>query len=94
MHKLVKTKKLKINGLINKPRWKNIKCSCIKNDIEHSYPLEDCKHCKFQECEDSIPRNCFKINEYDNKGKKTVREVQEITIVRGKTNEDIIGWTF
>ena len=94
MLKLVKTKKLKINGLVNTPRWKNISCCCVKGDIENSYPISDCKHCKFQECEDSLPKENFTVNEYNNKGKKTVREVQEITIVRGKRFEDIQGWTW
>ena len=92
---------LKINGLIDKPRWYAIKCCCstLEDDDEHKYPLSDCKHCKFQECEDSIPRETFEINDdvYDKDGeitKKQTKTVTEINIVRGKRFEDIIGWTF
>ena len=59
-----------------------------------------CKHCKFQECEDSMPRESFKVNqgEVDKDGNPTekiiVKEVKEINIVRGQKFNDIIGWTF
>lgn len=79
--------KLKINGLIDKPRWYNIKCKCStkKDDVENQYPISECKHCKFQECEDSMPKESFIID------KQTIKE---ITIVRGQTHQDIIGWSF
>jgi len=93
--------KLIINGLIKRPRWYSIKCVCstIENDDEHKYPLTDCEHCKFQECEDSMPRETFTINDdiKDKKGeviKKQTKTVKEITIVRGKRFEDIIGWVY
>ena len=39
--------KLKINGLIQKPRWYNINCSC-GNKVMDKYPIKDCLHCKFE----------------------------------------------
>jgi len=96
--------KLIINGLMNDEeiRWKKIKCCCskIEGDVEHQHPIMLCKHCKFQQCEDSMPRESFKVNqnEIDKDGKPTkkviVKEVKQINIVRGETYQDIIGWTF
>ena len=100
--------KLKINGLMNDEeiRWKKIKCCCskIEGDVEHQHPIGECKHCKFQECEDSMPRDNFIVQEPDTEKDEngdTVtletthdKEVKEITIVRGEKHQDIIGWTF
>ena len=91
---------MKINGLIEKPRWYDIPCKCDHSSIETEYPIAKCLHCKFQECEDSMPREDFIINEQDmdqngepleTTHKKTI---SEITIVRGSKYQDIIGWTF
>lgn len=84
--------KLKINGLIDKPLWKNMKCVCskTKDDIENKFPIIDCKTCKFQAQENSMPKESF-ISQ-DSKGKDV--EIKTITIVRGNRYEDIIGWTF
>ena len=95
--------KLIINGIMKDEeiRWKKIKCCCskIEGDVEHQFPIGECKHCKFQQCEDSMPRESFTVNDdqYDKDGKlakKQTREVKEITIVRGEIYHDIIGWTF
>ena len=102
--------KLKINGLMNDEeiRWKKIKCCCskVEGDVEHQFPIGDCKHCKFQCCEDSMIEflnknkgQSFKVNndKIDKDGKiikKQTREVTEINIVRGEKYQDIIGWSF
>jgi hypothetical protein len=95
--------KLKINGLMNDSeiRWKKIKCCCskVEGDVEHQHPIGECKHCKFQQCEDSMPRETFTVNDdiRDEKGnvtKKQNKTITEIKIVRGKKYHDIIGWTF
>ena len=94
---------LKINGLMNDEeiRWKKIKCCCskIEGDVEHQHPISECKHCKFQECEDSMPRNTFVVNDdiIDEKGIVTTKQdktITEINIIRGEKFQDIIGWTF
>jgi len=91
---------MKINGLIEHPRWYDIPCKCNHNSVETEYPIANCLHCKFKECEDSMPREDFKINEpdIDENGNllETTHEkiISEITIVRGKKYQDIIGWTF
>tara|TARA_B110001454_G_C12604132_1_gene385809 strand:+ start:503 stop:784 length:282 start_codon:yes stop_codon:yes gene_type:complete len=87
MLKLKKEKKqeFKIIGLIDKPLWKSIPCICHATVITMQYPLTDCMHCKFQECEDSIPKQKFKSNGKD---------VNEIKIVRGQRYQDVIGWTW
>ena len=93
--------KLKINGLIQTPKWKQIKCKCDKTNIELSFPLIKCSHCKCEAQENSMPRNSFKINEtqIDKNGKDTgkliIREVKEITIKRSNDGyESILGWSF
>ena len=93
---------LEIVGLMDndKIRWKKIPCKCDHSDPEKEYPIADCKHCRFQECEDSMPRKCYTINEPnidketgERKDDKIVkREITKITIVRGKKYDDIIGW--
>ena len=101
---------MKINGLIDKPRWYDVKCCCsvVEGDAEHQHPIGECRHCKFQQCEDSMPRADFTIKEPDvdvdgvpvknADGKETGavhdKIVSEITIVRGEKYQDIIGWTF
>ena len=87
-------------------RWKKIKCCCshIEGDVEHQHPIGICSHCKFQECEDSMPRDNFIVKENDTKKDEKGnivtletthdKEVKEITIVRGEKFQDIIGWTF
>ena len=89
---------MKINGLKKKALWENINCCCIKGDIEHTYPLSECKHCKFTECWQSVPKKDFKVNDdiIDKNGKITKKQtkiIKEITLVRGSF-EDVIGWTF
>lgn len=98
----VKEEKLKINGLIDNPKWKKIPCICSQNPnlIQEIYPIKDCLNCKFQQCEDSIPKKCWDMNEAlrnkDGKltGEFVTRRITEITIVRGSKYDDILGWTF
>jgi hypothetical protein len=90
---------MKINGLKKKALWENIKCCCIKGDIEHTYPLSKCDHCKFTECWKSVPQKDFTVNDdiVDIKTgkiiKKQTKTVKEITLVRGSF-EDVVGWTW
>ena len=100
--------KLKINGLMNDEeiRWKKIKCCCskIEGDVEHQHPIAECKHCKFQQCEDSMPRDTFVIQEHDTKedvdGNTIILEtthdieITELRIIRGEKFQDIMGWSF
>ncbi len=87
---------MKINGLKKKALWENIKCCCIKGDIQHTYPLSKCDHCKFDECWQSVPKKDFTIIEpiMDKDGKIKKHQtitVKEITLVRGSF-EDVVGW--
>ena len=89
---------MKINGLKKVALWESIHCKCHQSDISLKYPLIDCKHCKFQQCWDSVPQKDFKVNDdiIDKNGKvtkKQTRTVSEITLVRGSL-EDVIGWNF
>ena len=94
--------KIKINGLMKDKDilWKKLKCKCDKSDIEKTFPLGDCKHCKCQAQEDSMPRESFKVNEteYDKHNKPTgkviVREIKEIKIDREPIYNSIRGWFF
>ena len=94
---------MKINGLIDKPKWYGIKCCCSKvdGDIEHQHPIGKCKHCQCQQAEDSMPRKDFTVIEpiFDKDGKDTGRTesriVKEITIDRTDDGyESIRGWSF
>ena len=93
---------LKINNKIDNPRWKSIPCSC-KHDNKHielDYPIYNCLHCKFEECENSCPTESFFITEQivdkDNNliGETKQREIKEITLDIGKKYQDIIGWYY
>tara|TARA_R110000803_G_scaffold142408_1_gene208700 strand:+ start:462 stop:731 length:270 start_codon:yes stop_codon:yes gene_type:complete len=89
---------MKINGLIKKALYENIKCICTKGDITKSYPLTKCDSCKFTKCWESVPQKDFTVNDdlLDEDGtiiKKRTKTVKEITLVRGSF-EDVIGWTF
>jgi hypothetical protein len=91
---------MKVNNTIQNNRWKSIKCNCNHDSVETEYPIAECLHCKFQECENSIPKENFKVNELvlDKDGKPTgetkVRTVKEINLIHGDRYQDIIGWTF
>ena len=92
---------MKINGLIEHPRWYDIKCRCstVEGDVENQYPISECSHCKFQEQEDSMPREDFVIkqNDYDENNNLTGqhdKKITEITIDRGDKHQEIRGRTF
>jgi len=91
---------MKVNGLIKKPRWYDIPCKCNHNSIETEYPITECLHCKFEECEKSLPKKDFKITKsiLDKNGKDTGKTkteiIKEITIDRGSKYGEIRGWTF
>jgi hypothetical protein len=89
---------MEIIGKISKPRWYDIKCNC-GFEIENKFPIKDCLHCKFERCEQSLPKTDFKVNrdildEQGNITKTIVKTITKVTIVRGDKYEDIIGWTF
>jgi|TARA_R110002020_G_C15956690_1_gene746170 hypothetical protein len=78
---------LQIIGLIDEPRWKKL-IPCICND---QHDLRNCKHCKYQNCENSLPHKPYEITiGVGTKNKRRVL-VTKITIVRG-SDEDIIAW--
>ena len=56
---------MKINGLIEHPRWYDIKCKCDHSSVETEFPIAECLHCKFQAQEDSMPRKDFVVKERD-----------------------------
>ena len=74
-------------------------CTCNKGNVMESHPVKTCLHCKYQICQDSMPRESFKVNQevMDKNGKPTgkliQKEIKEITIVRG-SHDDILGWNF
>lgn len=90
---------MKINGLIKKPRWYNIPCCCGIEVID-KHPIKECLHCKFEQCEKSMPKKDFKVKEdiHDKNGQVTktiTKTVKEITIVRGGNKyQDIVGWSW
>jgi len=91
---------MKINGIIEHPRWYNIKCKCDHSSVETEFPIAECLHCKFQAQEDSMPREDFTVKELDIDDEGNILEtthektINEITIVRGDKYQEIIGWSF
>jgi|TARA_R110002072_G_scaffold23192_1_gene80499 hypothetical protein len=91
---------MKINGLIDHPRWYDIKCKCDHSSVETEFPIKDCLHCKFQKQEDSMPREDFTVkeNDIDDNGEPLEsthdKTVTEIIIDRGDKYQDIRGWKF
>ena len=81
---------MKINGLIENPRWYDIKCKCDHSSVETEFPIRECLHCQFQAQEDSLPRQDFTIKENDIDD----RIITEITIDRGDKYQEIRGWKF
>jgi hypothetical protein len=91
--------KLKINGLMNDEDilWKKIPC-CCGSEIMDKHPIKECKHCKCQAQEDSMPREYFKVNQTvlgkNGEEETIVKEIKEITIDREPVYNSIRGWTF
>ena len=85
---------MKINGLIDKPLWYDIKCKCDHSSIETEFPIATCLHCQFQRQEDSLPHQDFVVKGIDEDGNEIERTVNEITIDRGDKYQEIRGWTF
>jgi len=91
---------MKINNYLDKAKWEDLPCKCDNSSIETEYPIANCEHCRCQECWDSVPKEDFTIIDLDvdDEGNPTgtthERIVSEITLVRGKKYEDVIGWTF
>ena len=85
-----------IEGLMQKPRWYDIKCTCDHSDVTKEYPIVKCLHCKFQYQEDLMPRESFelkmsKINDDDTVTVET-KTCNKIRINRGTKYQEIIGW--
>ena len=89
--------KLKINGLIDNPNWKKLKCTCskVKDDILNQHPIKKCITCYCQIAEDSMPRKSFDIILTDEKGKKKTKTIIQITIDRTDDGlQSIRGWKY
>lgn len=98
-----KKEELEIEGLIDRPRWYDLKCVCAQDpkDIEHRYPIFDCNHCKFQHAEDDFKKLKERgvwTREKDETagiiaGAKEGKPVQvkKMKILRGPKYEDIIA---
>ena len=86
MKKIIKKPKierLEIVGLIDSPKWKKL-YPCVCNGLKD---FKHCRYCRYQNCEDSIPREPFQINLHG--GKKAL--IKKITITRG-SDDDVLGW--
>lgn len=86
---------MKINNSLDVARWEKLTCKCNHDDIEQCYPISKCEHCRCKECWDSVPKEDFTINTFDEEGKKTgTKTITEITLKRGHDLQDVIGWSF
>lgn len=91
--------KFKVNNRNTDPLWKKISCKCNKNNIEESFPLVNCIHCKCEQADNSIPDKPFEINVYTyDKSRKITstkkRMVTEITLTNCKTYGSALGWSW
>ncbi len=85
-----------IEGLMKHPRWYDIKCTCDHSHVDTEFPIKDCKHCKFQQQEDLMPRESFeikmsKINDDESITVET-KTCNKIKINRGTKYQEILGW--
>jgi len=83
---------MKVNNLINNPKWKKVLVCTCKGKIN------ECLHCKYSKAEKSVPKENFKVNDdlFDKNGKvskKQTRTVKEISLIIG-SHDDVIGWNF
>jgi hypothetical protein len=86
---------MKIHNSLHVARWEKLDCVCKKDKETTCYPFVKCERCKYQEAWDSVPQKNFKINTFDEDGKKTgTKTVKEIKLVRGHDLQDVIGWSF
>jgi hypothetical protein len=85
--KKAKEPALEIIGLIKQPKWKLLS-RCVCNGQKD---FIKCKFCKYQDCEDSLPRKPYEISVGVGTKNKHRVLVTKITIVRG-SDGDIMGW--
>ena len=81
---------MKINNMINNPKWKKF--------FKHNSKNINCQHCKYEKAIDSIPKVDFIIKVRNNPMSKTDfstknRTISEVTLIIG-SHDDIIGWKF
>ena len=97
LKKKKKEKILKVNGRNENPLYLKIKCKCDKSNIEKSYPLVDCVHCKCEEADSSIPTEIFTVRQpvLDKNGnikEYEEREITEITLNNCEKYGSCLGW--
>tara|TARA_R100000963_G_C4632767_1_gene97454 strand:- start:548 stop:862 length:315 start_codon:yes stop_codon:yes gene_type:complete len=96
MNEKKKNIKFTILNLMDKPRWKKMKCVCNHNSVETEFPIFNCLHCKFQSQEMKLPRSPFKISltssDRNGKTKSEIVTCNKIKINRGDKYQEIIGW--
>jgi len=83
---------MKVNGLVDNPKWKKVLVCTCKGKIDL------CLHCKYSKALESVPKENFKVNDdvLDKNGKvtkKQTRLVKEITILKG-SHDDVIGFLY
>lgn len=77
---------MNITNEIQDPKWKHF--------FKHEPNNIDCKHCKFQNAEDSIPREDFEFKETDPEtNETTTRTISEITLDYDDY-ECVRGWSW
>jgi hypothetical protein len=87
--KIEKKKQFEIENSKDVALWESIPCTCEKNNVMKSHPIQTCEHCRCQIAWDSVPQKAWSVK--DHEGKDIT--INKIKLVRGK-HEDIIGWEF
>tara|TARA_R110002110_G_C13311718_1_gene705346 strand:+ start:460 stop:747 length:288 start_codon:yes stop_codon:yes gene_type:complete len=85
--------KFKINGLIDKPKYQSLVCTCSKDDVLHQHPNEMCYSCYCNIAWDSVPKESFNVIVKNKKGKST-KTITEITLHRDSSLDRINGWSW
>jgi len=72
-------------------RWKKIACKCAQDpkDVIHRHPILDCKHCKFQQQENSLPKKCYEVKSTE---KNKTYLVSKVEIIRGKKYDEVCAY--
>ena len=87
-----------IEGLMEHPRWYDVECTCDHSHVDTEFPIKDCKHCKFQAQEDSLPRSSYDVilpildDEGNPTGDTETKTCNKIIIDRGNRYQEIRGW--
>ena len=84
---------MKINGLIDNPRWYDIDCKCNHDSVETEYPIAECIHCQSEEQEKIIPKEEYDLHIENDNGEIANIHVDKIKLQYNEKYQNVIGWS-